>query len=345
MTPRAGGGIARRPGLSGIELFSTCPASSDVPQDEYLRRVIDIARWSEAWGCTGILVYADNSLVDPWVVAHTIIRHTRSLSPLVAVQPIYMHPYAVAKIVSTLGYLYGRRVYLNMVAGGFKNDLAALNDSTPHDQRYTRLVEYTLIVKRLLGSPAPVTHLGEFYTIEKLKLAPSLRADLLPGIFVSGSSDAGMKAAHAIGATAIKYPKAPGQEVAVGDTSVACGVRLGIIARDDDDEAWKVAHARFPDDRRGQLTRQLALKVSDSTWHKTLGDTTAGDEKSPYWLGPFNSYKTMCPYLVGSHDEVVAAVSTYVRSGFRTFILDTTPDASELGAVAAVFSRVAALDR
>lgn len=340
MTPRAGG-IARRPGLPGIELFSSCPASSDVPQDVYLRRVIDVARWSEAWGCTGILVYADNSLVDPWLVAHTIIRHTRALCPLVAVQPIYMYLYAAAKIVSTIGYLYGRRVYLNMVAGGFKNDLAALNDSTPHDQRYARVVEYALIVKRLLSSPAPVTYLGEFYTIDKLKLAPPLRTDLLPGIFVSGSSDAGMQAARAIGATAIKYPKPPDQEGSGSDASIAFGVRLGIIARDDEEEAWKIAHERFPDDRRGQLTRQLALKVSDSAWHKTLGETQATG-KGPYWLGPFNSYKTMCPYLVGSYDDVVAAVSRYVQSGFRTYILDTPPDPTELGTVAGVFSRVAA---
>ncbi len=44
----AGSGVVRRQSLSGIELFSSCPASSDVPQDVYLRRVADVARWSEA---------------------------------------------------------------------------------------------------------------------------------------------------------------------------------------------------------------------------------------------------------------------------------------------------------
>ena len=31
------------------------------------------------------------------VVADAILRHTAALCPLVAVQPIYMHPYTVAK--------------------------------------------------------------------------------------------------------------------------------------------------------------------------------------------------------------------------------------------------------
>ena len=63
--------------------------------------------------------------------------------PLIAVQPVYIHPYSVAKLVSSLAFLHGRKVYLNMVAGGFVTDLDALADETDHDERYRRLVEYT----------------------------------------------------------------------------------------------------------------------------------------------------------------------------------------------------------
>ena len=315
----------------GIALFATCPASTTLPQDAYLRHVVDVARWSEAWGCAGILIHADNALVDPWIIAHTIIRHTRRLSPLVAVQPIYMHPYAVAKIVSTIAYLYGRRVFLHMVANGVKHDLEAINDQTPHERHYARLVEYTLIVKRLLSSSTPVTCLGEFYTIEDLTLAPQCRLDVLPGVFVSGSSDAGIAAAKAVGATAIKFPQPPALETARADTGLSFGARMGVIAREDSDEAWKIAHSRFPEDRRGQSTR--------------LPTTKADSVQGPYWLGPFNSYKTMCPYLVGSYTEVVEAVVAYVRKGIRTFILDVPADSTELDHVTRVFSRVAALAR
>ena len=58
-----------------------------------------------------------------------------------------MHPFTVAKTIASIGCLYGRQMYLNMVAGGFKNDLNALNDTTPHDKRYERLAEYTTIIK------------------------------------------------------------------------------------------------------------------------------------------------------------------------------------------------------
>src|SRR5579864_5954328 len=161
-----------------IEIFSTTPQSKDRPRETYVQQIIDVARWSEEAGCTAILVYTDNSLVDAWLVSQIIIQNTKKLCPLVAVQPVYMHPYSVAKMVASFGHLYGRRIYLNMVAGGFKNDLIALNDTTPHDERYTRLVEYTTIIKLLLSSSAPVTFTGKFYKVENLKMTPPLAPEL-----------------------------------------------------------------------------------------------------------------------------------------------------------------------
>src|SRR5438094_3458707 len=145
-----------------IEVFSTCPQSSGVSAETFVEHVEEVACWSEECGCKGILVYTDNSLVDPWLAAEVVVRSTKTLCPLIAVQPVYMHPYSVAKMVSSFAYMFGRRVYLNMVAGGFRNDLLALHDTTPHDKRYSRMIEYTLIIKELLSSSGPVTYEGEF---------------------------------------------------------------------------------------------------------------------------------------------------------------------------------------
>src|SRR6185295_1657152 len=83
------------------QLFSTCPSSATAPES-YTERIAQVARWSERAGCTGILIYTDNSIIDPWMVSQIIVQSTNSLSPLLAVQPVYMHPYSVAKLVSTL---------------------------------------------------------------------------------------------------------------------------------------------------------------------------------------------------------------------------------------------------
>ena len=326
----------------GLKLFSTCPPSALARQDDYFETVRQIARWSEEAGCEGILVYADNGQVDPWLLSQVIIEATRRLCPLVAVQPVYMHPYSVAKMVTTFGFLYQRRVYLNMVAGGFKNDLVALNDTTPHDERYSRLVEYTAIVQGLLRGE-PLSAEGRYYKVANLKLTPPLPAALAPGVFVSGSSDAGREAALQLGATAVEYPKPSAEYAGAAASAGERGIRIGVIARAAEAEAWAVARERFPEDRKGQLTHQLAMKVSDSAWHRqlsALGEDAAQGE-NPYWLVPFQNYKTFCPYLVGSYDRVAEEVARYVEAGYRSFVLDVPHSAEELRHIGVVFERAA----
>lgn len=321
-----------------IDLFSTCPASSTIGSEAYLQAVVNVARWSEQYGCKGILVYADNSLIDPWLVSDIIIQHTSTLCPLVAVQPVYAHPYAVAKMIASFGYLYGRRVYLNMVAGGFRNDLTALNDATPHDRRYDRLQEHTLIIKRLL-SGGSVSLDGEFYKVQNLKMTPPLPPELFPGILVSASSEAGLATAQALGATAVHYPKSSREYQADSPCRHRdAGIRVGIIAREEEDDAWTIARGRFPEDRKGQLTHQLAMKTSDSVWHKQLSATPAETETSPYWLVPFQNYKTFCPYLVGSYNQVADELARYIAAGHSTFILDIPPNEEELRHTNIVFN-------
>ena len=151
-----------------VRIYATCPQSKDVDAAEYASRVADVARWSEEAGCHGILVYTDNGIVDPWLVAQRVIEATERLRPLVAVQPVYMHPYSVAKMVTSLAYLHGRAVDLNMLAGGFRNDLLALGDETPHDDRYKRTIEYTQIVTGLLGGET-VTLDGRWHPVKNLR--------------------------------------------------------------------------------------------------------------------------------------------------------------------------------
>jgi len=115
---------------------------------------------------------------------------------------------------------------------------------------------------------------------------------------------------------------------------------VGIIARESADEAWRVAHTRFPADRKGQLTHQVAMKRSDSSWHFQLSNMAreAQSSGSIYWLWPFENYKTFCPYLVGSYEQVAGEVSKYVARGYRNFILDIPAAQEELRHINVVFN-------
>jgi alkanesulfonate monooxygenase len=325
--------------VADIRIYSTCPQSKDWPPEEYRDRVMAIAGWSDETGCDGMLIYADNSIVDPWTVVQIVLQSTLRIAPLVAVQPIYMHPYAVAKNVVSLALLYKRQICLNMIAGGFRGDLTALGDGTPHDDRYVRLKEYTHIIQQLLTSN-PVTHCGQYYKVHNLRLNPPLLAPL-PEILISGSSSAGRKVAVELGLTAVEYPQPADQITDDPDTLPPNrGIRVGIIADHEHSRAWRLAWERFPPDRLGQLQHALAVRVSDSKWHHTLETLAqAGSDDSPYWLWPYKNYKTFCPYLVGDYDTVTAEIVRYLRMGYTTFILDIPRAASDLEMAHEVFRR------
>jgi alkanesulfonate monooxygenase len=337
--------------ISAIDLLSTCPPrniSSDIRR--YLQDVIDVAHWSEQAGYKGILIYTANAAqADPWLLAQIILQNTQTISPLVAVQPVYMHPYTVAKLITSLSNLYNRRIDLNMVAGGFKTDLTSLNDTTPHDQRYDRLIEYTSIVNRLVTSRSAMSYAGVFYSVDHLRLEPPVAKELFPRFFMSGSSEAGLAAARRTGAVAMHYPGLSDHNaIDLSDNAIASGIRVGVIARADDDHAWDIARKRFPEDRKGQVTHMLAMSASDSVWHKRLSEMGTGGaegKRSLYWLGPFENYKEYCPYLVGSYGRVAEELAKHIVAGHRTFILDVPPDNEESVHVNRAFERALQLAR
>ena len=98
-------------------------------------------------------------------------------------------------------------------------------------------------------------------------------------------------------------------------------------ARDSSDQAWTVA-----------LAHQFAMKVSGSAWHRQLSAMGDAEERSRYWLVPFQNYRTFCPHLVGSYAEVAEELSGYLAAGYRTFILDVPASPEELEHIHVAFT-------
>ncbi|MCK5503289.1 MAG: LLM class flavin-dependent oxidoreductase [Tritonibacter mobilis] len=317
-----------------MKLLTTAPPSVQFAPGTYLEAVGTLAQWNEAAGVEGMLIYTDNSLMDPWTVAQAVMERTRRFKPLVAVQPLYMSPLAAARKVSSLAFLYGRKMALNMVAGGFVKDLEQLGDATEHDARYDRLVEYTQIMQALLRGET-VTFSGTYYQVANLRLSPALPPELMPVLFLSGASDACAAAAATLEATRLSYTKPPQdlEPLAPLPGAGQIGLRFGVIARETADEAWREARSRFPEDRRGQLAHKMARGATDSIWHQEISQKAEDLHEArdgAYWLFPLRNYKTFCPYLVGSYGEVAAYVGRYRALGYTALILDVPSSEEEL---------------
>ena len=97
-------------------------------------------------------------------------------------------------------------------------------------------------------------------------------------------------------------------------------------------EAWRLAHERFPATEEGAERMNLLLSTAVSSWQPQLASVAIPDEApgQTYWLVPFRYHHTFCPYLVGSHDEVAQALTTYLNGGIRTFVLDIPREPEDL---------------
>jgi alkanesulfonate monooxygenase len=315
-------------------VYATAPESARQPDGPTTVQLThQIGDWLDGTGIRGALVYTDNRLVDPWLLARELVGASKVLRPLVAIQPIYMHPYSVAKLITSFAMMYGRGIDINLVAGGFRGDLMALDDRTPHNRRYDRLVEYAEIIMGLLGADGPVTYDGEFYRVVNLRLLPRMDEELLPEWTLSGSSEAGVTAADRLGARPVQYP-APGFVPLT--RSGGQGVRVGVLAGPSNEAAWEEARRRFPDDPEGRRRHKLAMRISDSEWHSRISQS-ASTADGPYWYGPFEASQTYCPYLVGSHEFVGAELRRLVNGGIDTFILDTPRSREEVTNALAAF--------
>lgn len=317
----------------GLTIIGTCPTFRyGMSAIEYLDKIRIAAGRAEKNGWVAMLVYSDHKQLDPWLVANLMLSVTTKISPLVAVQPVYMHPFSVAKMVSSMSLMYDRPVHLNFISGGFPRDLETLCDTCSHDERYDRVVEYGRIIRTLLSEKSPCSFKGKYYQVNGLQMrfGPALPPHCTPIFTTSGSSPAGLAAARRLKARAIQYLR-PWKEYSGVPLSpdLEYGTRVGIVARDSAEKAWNAARNRYPENPAGAEIREYSVQISDSVWVRELAKEVHVTEGHPYWLGPYRNNQAACPFLVGAMEEVAFELAGYIEMGLRTFLVEDAESDSD----------------
>jgi alkanesulfonate monooxygenase len=309
-----------------LRVFPAIPRHPNAAKciDELMR----VARFSERHRLEGPLLFAGNdTLVEPWSMAQHILAHTEKISPLIAVNPVYKHPFTVAKFVLSFALLYGRKVYLNMITGTATSDLLGLGDRRSHAERYSRLGEFILILRQLLASTRPVTFHGKYYETNNLQLRPALPAALMPEFLIAGQSDDARRiAAQTRCLTMQMLP--PDLEQGIN----APGLNFGILAREKRDQARRAAEMLFQDSAEKRELLKYAMENTDSVWKRRLQEAAQSSDlrENGYWLLPFSTCQADCPYLVGSYAEIGARLRRFAEMNVSTIILDVIADEQEL---------------
>jgi alkanesulfonate monooxygenase len=295
---------------------------------KYADELMRIAHFADRNGFEGILLFAGNDVfVEPWSMAQHILAHTRLCAPLIAVNPVYLHPFTAAKLISSFALLYGRKVYLNMITGTALSDLHGLGDEQSHAERYARLGEFIAVVRQLLASTRPVSFRGRFYTTNNLQIWPRLPAELMPEFLIAGQSDDARRVAAEMACLMMQMLPS---DLERGIT--APGLNFGMFARESREEARRAARLRFQDSDDNRELFKLTMENTDSVWKRRLGDQEQDGaiHDNGYWLLPFLTFQADCPYLVGSYAEIGAKLRSFAELGVGNIILDLVADEEEL---------------
>jgi alkanesulfonate monooxygenase len=307
-----------------FEVYATALSPARVEGDP-LRMCTEYAQRAERYGIDGLLAFYNHRILDPWVVAATILQHTKAMTPLIALQPYTMTPFTAAKVIWSLTTLHRRRIDVNLITGATKVELDEIDEQLDHDERFERATEYMTVVRALLLSDEPLVHDGRFYRYRALRMGSRIEPEFMPRTFVAGSSPAGQRMAAAVADVSITHPEPveqftsfigqrPGQRI---------GIRIGLVARPTDEEAWSAAQELYSEDRSARLKTAMRKK-SESDWIRRmahLATDNGGLHDEVYWTGAFRADKGNMPVLVGSYRKVADYLERYLDLGVSTLIL------------------------
>ncbi|MCY9208997.1 FMNH2-dependent alkanesulfonate monooxygenase [Bacillus subtilis] len=303
-----------------------------------------VAQAADRLGYTGVLLPTGRSCEDPWLTASALAGETKDLKFLVAVRPGLMQPSLAARMTSTLDRISDGRLLINVVAGGDPYELAGDGLFISHDERYEATDEFLTVWRRLLQGET-VSYEGKHIKVENSNLLFPPQQEPHPPIYFGGSSQAGIEAAAKHTDVYLTWGEPPEQvkekiervkkQAAKEGRSVRFGIRLHVIARETEQEAWEAAErliSHLDDDTIAKA--QAALNRYDSSGQQRMAVLHQGDrtklEISPnLWAGIGLVRGGAGTALVGDPQTIADRIAEYQALGIESFIFSGYPHLEE----------------
>jgi alkanesulfonate monooxygenase len=246
-------------------------------------------------------------------------------------------PASFVQQINTLSTLLGGRVSLNVVAGHSPAEQRSYGDFLGHDERYARTDEFLDVCHRFWRTGGgPVEFAGRYYRVEGGRLNMPFVSEVgrrHPEIFVAGNSDAARELAVRRGTCWMRLAgtvqEAAAAAAAVRPFGVEVGLRASVVVATTRGEALDQAYALAARHGASAASAEEGRFIRDSDSHSMaamyrVAGTTAWLTPT-LWTGLVRAYGSATVALVGSSDEVAAALVEYGRAGVSQVILSGWP--------------------
>jgi len=313
-----------------------------------------IAIAADSLGYEGVLLPTGRSCEDSWIVAASLIDATKHLKFLVALRPGLVAPSQSARMAATLDRLSGGRLLVNLVTGGDPDELAGDGQFLGHAERYEQSAEFIRIWRELLArshTGEPLDFDGDHLSVKGGKvLYPPINTPYPPVFFGGSSGPAHDLAAEQVD-TYLTWGEPPAdvakklqdvrERAAAKGRQLQYGIRLHVIVRETEDEAWRAAAELVSElDEATVKAAQARFKTMDSVGQRRMAElhggqfdktnVRAGLEIAPnLWAGVGLVRGGAGTALVGNPQQVADRIKEYSDLGLEYFILSGYPHLDE----------------
>lgn len=301
-----------------------------------------VARAADRLGFAGMLTPTGAWCEDAWLTVAALARDTERVKYIVAFRPGFVLPTVAAQTAATLQRISRGRLLLNVVTGGDAGEQRGYGDFLPKDERYDRTDEFLRVV-RAAWAGSSFDFEGRHYRVEGG--GPREPLEPTPPIYFGGAS----AAAEAVAARSADVylmwgepPAAVAERVEAMRAKAAqarrvlrFGIRLHVIARDTESEAWAEADRLLAGiDSATVAAAQEKMARMESVGQARMralhGGATERLVVSPnLWAGIGLVRGGAGTALVGSYDQVAERIEEYRDLGLSTFILSGYPHLEE----------------
>lgn len=285
----------------------------------YFDYLHQIARAADLSGFNGLHIQHDTSGDESWIIAGYLARSVRHLVLLTGFEASRGSAvYAAKNAISFQRYTNGRFAW-HITRGGDEQARKSQADFLPGEKVNDRIGEFITVAQGVIKG-TDVNFKGDYFEVLAGGFKGPLAGHPAPRVFLSGNDDASLKLSALQADVHIFSAQAETELYAQRDTleqyaqqqsrSVEYALRVNVIARETEQEAL------FDAERiHAQQQRDGSLQATRITGHL-------------YRL-PEQHESGARAQLVGSYDQVIAQLQSWIEAGFQHLILGASPHLEE----------------
>lgn len=301
-----------------------------------------VSRIAEEGGIDSLLFPVGSNNLDPWITATNVASHTKKIKLIVAVRPNNQQPLVVAQMARTLNQIANGRVCLNIVTGGFHQELIKYGDFISEKlERYERTKEFSLILSQLWEKDR-VNFQGKYYSLSGANVVPKEGKNRIVS-YISGNSNEAME----IASQYYDYFLYGGEKIAntvamatklkeIGKRSgstVKPAVTYDLVIRETKEKAWEAAHKLVSRVSRQQKIRlsfyyREQLAKGNMLFQNLMNNNYMIEEN--IWAGLIKARLGASACLVGDYITVADTFKRLIESGIDNFFVRGYPYKDEL---------------